>query len=169
MDFKRIFGASTVVILVGLLIMVLSIVAQILPSLITSGPLDQIKMVSTGFAYLSLLLFALLYMWGGLRASKKLRAEPQEAGLVSAFSYAVVAFLQLIINGVFSVLLVNRMATIGGFRAPESIYASTLLGDMSGMSGIVISGICGLGVIVLGMMVNFVLGAGCAMIFNRQR
>ena len=169
MDIKRILGASTVVILVGLLIMILSLVAQILPGLITSGPVDQIKLASTGFAYLSLLLFALVYIWGGLRASKKFRMEPQEAGLVSAFSFAVVAFLQLIINVVLSVILVNRMTALGGFRAPESIYASTLLGDISGTSGIVLSGVCGLGVIVLGMMVNFVLGAACAMVFTRQR
>ena len=54
------------------------------------------------------------------------------------------------------------------YRAQEYVLSSSLFGDLVGVSGLLICGICGLGVVFLGAMINFILGSVAALMMSKN-
>ena len=57
-----------------------------------------------------------------------------------------------------------------GFGSTEMVVASSIFGGLIGLSGVALSSVCGFGMLILGSMVNFVVGGfGALFTLNRQR
>jgi len=166
MDMRYVGKASTLVIIIGVILVILSTVTSFLPTLIEDAALaDTLDLVDTVVTYLALVLFLGLYAFAALRAVRKFGLDVMGAGMVSAMSYAVVGVFHLLINMVVELLIVNKAITIDGFRTAESALAASLLGDIAPDSGgVLIASLCGVGIIAVGFMMNFIIGSVVAIV-----
>ncbi|MBU0533132.1 hypothetical protein KKB44_06585 [Candidatus Micrarchaeota archaeon] len=175
MDFGKIIGASTKIIAIGTGIVLLGFILQAGSTLIQSllnqllGPASVIVglvlfFIQTGYGLLSILLFFVLYFWAGMRAAKHYDQDAVGAGLVAVVSYLAVAIVHVILNLILVVVGIGggaiSGALSGGNMGPLGGAAMGAVG--AGIFG-VLSGVltifCGIGIIAIGMAINFCVGA----------
>ncbi len=160
MKFQDVFAASKLVILMGALLVLLSFLMDMFA---TFGPNSSLLFVSIfqvlSFAY-SLFLFPVfffLYFWAGYRAVKEYRLDVVGAGFVAMFSYLVVSVLDLLLK---IVSLYSSVGTIAVEKALGSAYTSgPFAAGILGMIGGALSLTCFAGVLLIGMVINFGVGA----------
>jgi hypothetical protein len=138
--------------IIGLIIQILSVVSG--PSLIT-----YVKTINTAYSYLLIPIYIILYFRIGATGSKKYNLDPTESGAASAFAFLSSSLILTIINAIIGLLIASKIITIGLFRPPESVLASTYLGNIPGVSGVLFSALCGFGLALIGATVAFAIGA----------
>lgn len=159
MDNKKILASSTVGIAIGIVLVLISTIAHIVPQYISSDAAKMANSVITVFDYLLIVVFALLYLWTGMRAAKKYRSDMLECGVAAAFTHTIVGIVSLIINILVGVLALANILNATGLKSNESILAGVMFGGAVGAIGIGAVSICGVGMIVLGALLNFMIGA----------
>ncbi len=108
------------------------------------------------------LLFLLLFFWTGYRTVYKYHATVIEGGVTAALSYVVIAFINL---GLTLLLTVLSLANIGftagvGIGGEHSDITIALFGDsFEGGIGILVNICCSMGLIPIGALINFVVGS----------
>ncbi len=157
-DVKKIALSSAVIIATGVVLVVLSLILQLLSLLINDSNGSIIDTVNAVYSIVLLPVFCGLYFWAGMRAVKKYGMDSVGAGLVAAFSYFVIASVRLLLNLILTFVVVSRLVDGSGFGSTESVVAASIFGGTAGLSGVGLSAVCGIGIILFGTMVNFVVG-----------
>ncbi|MFH1785182.1 MAG: hypothetical protein ABH842_02020 [Candidatus Micrarchaeota archaeon] len=156
-DIKKMFLASILIIVIGVVLTILSTIVQVLPVVLPEEYLDTFGLVSMVYLILLYPIFFGLYLWGGIRSAKNYGFDLIGAGTVAAFSYFIIAMIKIIINAILALIVISRPVGNFGFGSMETAIASILF-DTTGTSGIGISALCGVGLALIGTMVNFVVG-----------
>jgi hypothetical protein len=157
-EIKKMIFASGLLIAVGVVLILIAFIFQVLPLLITGSYTDAINLLNTVYAFLLYPVFLLLYFWGGIRAVSRYGFDAVGAGTVSAFSYFVTGLIQLMLSAILNIVILSRATASAGFATPESVLAVAIFGDIAGVKGIGLSALCGIGVLIVGSMINFVIG-----------
>lgn len=114
------------------------------------------------------LFFALLFLWTGYMVARKYHANVTEAGITAALAYTIIAVIYMMF---MVVLIVLHIADVGDFtkisygiggEVATFIFPGE---DVYGMIGIPC---CTAGLIPLGILLNFVIGSGGAMLSEKK-
>lgn len=170
-DMKKMMFASALIIAIGIILVVISLILQLLSVVITDAArLEMVSLAGVVYAFLLYPLFFVLYFWAGMRAAKRYGMDAVGAGIVSAFSAAVVGIFQLVLISVMGVAVLAKgtAAASGAFATPEFVVASAVFGDIVGYTGVGLSLICGVGMIIMSTLVNFVVGGFGALFTLRK-
>ncbi|MDD5171987.1 MAG: hypothetical protein PHF60_03035 [Candidatus ainarchaeum sp.] len=158
-DFKKMMLSSLLVIGIGLVLVILSVILRLLSMVITDPNLvGIIDIVGLAYTILMYPLFLGIYFWTGMRAAKAYGFDAVGAGLVTAFSYFVIACANLALNLILTLVGVAGPLESSGFGTLESSLMASLFEGMTGLKGVGLTALCGAGVIVFGIMINFVVG-----------
>ncbi|MFN7990702.1 MAG: hypothetical protein U0R44_00945 [Candidatus Micrarchaeia archaeon] len=168
LDIRRTLLASVLVIGIGVVLVIIGMILQLLSIVVKDGNGAIVETVLTVFSVLSIPLFFLLYLWAGIRAAKRYNFDAVGAATVAALSYLVTAFIQLFLDIILSVVVVSRGVVGSGFGSAEAAVTASVFGSAVGLSGIGLSAVCGIGIIILGTMINFVIGGFGALFALRK-
>jgi hypothetical protein len=147
---------------------ILSIILQLLTVTITDSNAELISLANSVLLFLLFPICFLLYFWTGMRAAKNYGFDAVGAATVAAFAYFVTGFVERILNMILSIIIVSRPLGEGGFGTTEMIIVSSVLDSVGGLRGVAFSAVCGLGIIIIGTMLNFVVG-GFGALFSLRR
>ncbi len=167
-DFKRFLLASALVVIVGVVLVIIGTILQLLGVVITDANASTVQLISSVFAVAEIPLFLILFFWSGMRAAKAFSFDAVGAASVTAFSYAIIAVIQLVLDILLSIIVVSKGIATPGFGSAEAALAASLFSGASGLSGIGLSAVCGVGVIVIGALINFVIGGAGALFALRK-
>jgi hypothetical protein len=167
-DYRKIFRASLLIIAAGVTLVILSMILKLLSLMLTDTAGQTLTIIGIAFEFLMFPLFLVLYFWAGVRSVEKHKLDAIAAGGVSAVSYLVTGLVSLFLGTILNILVVSRVVSGGGFATAESVLATAILGDTSGATGVGLSALCGLGMIIFGTMINFVVG-GIGALFTQYR
>jgi hypothetical protein len=158
-DFKKMMLSSLLVIGIGLVLVILSVILRLLTMVISDqGLMGIVDIVALAYALLMYPLFLAIYFWAGLRAAKAYGFDAVGAGIVSAFSYFVIACANLVLNLILTLVGVSGSLESTGFGTLESSLMASLFGGTAGLKGVGLTAVCGFGLIISGVMINFVVG-----------
>ncbi|MDD5340555.1 MAG: hypothetical protein PHV13_04895 [Candidatus ainarchaeum sp.] len=160
MEFHRILEASKEVMTIGIALVALDFVLRaanfLLPSM--AGILGWIM---NAYALILLVAFFCLYAWAGMRAVRLYKMDLVGAGLVAATAYLVTSIVNYILGMLGLLLLWGRV----GLTSADPLSGAAFGGLMLGVTGILDTGIT-VFVILIGLVMNFVVGAGGGAIAN---
>ncbi len=113
---------------------------------------------------LQYMFFMALFVWAGYRVAHKYQADAMEAGVTSAISYISIALINLVLTLILTIFsavgLISYTAITTGIGGEHSDIALAVLGsDTSGAIGIILNLCCSVGLILVGGLFNFVIGA----------
>jgi hypothetical protein len=157
-DVKKMLLASILIIGIGAVLVVISLILQLLSVMIGGDTGQTIDLISTVYAFLLYPVMLALYIWAGVRATRSYGFDAIGAGIVTAFSHLVIGVIQLVIGLLLSLVVMSKGPVGAGFATPESVVAAAVFEDVMGMKGVGLSAICGIGILVFGAVVNFVVG-----------
>jgi hypothetical protein len=157
-DIKKLIFASALISAVGIVLIIISLILQLLSLMASAETAKTIDLISTIYAFLLYPVMAALFLWAGIRAVRKYNFDAVGAGLVSAISHFIIGLGQLFLGVLLSVVVLSRFSSSAGFATPESVLAAAIFEDVMGMKGIGLSAICGIGILLFGTVVNFVIG-----------
>ncbi|VVC02459.1 Uncharacterised protein [Candidatus Bilamarchaeum dharawalense] len=168
-DFKKMLLASLLIIAIGIVFSVISIILQIIPVVTPEDLLSTVSLIGMIYTILLFPIFVVLFLWSGMRAAKNYGFDVVGAGFVAAFSYFIIAMVNLLVNAVLALIVVSKPIDNFGFGSLESVISSVLFSGVTGISGVGLSALCGLGITLVGIMINFVVGGLGAWIVLRKR
>lgn len=152
--------ASVLPIFMGLVLFGIYLIFQAVPILVSDASIAQIlDLVSLAYTYLMIPLYVILYFWTGSRAVKKFGADAVGAGLVAAFSYLVTGLVSVALGTILNLIVLSQIIGMVDFRSPESVLAAAVLGDLTGRVGVLVSALCGVGLVAIGILINFTIGS----------
>ncbi len=167
-DVKKILRASLLIIAIGAALVVISMILELVSLMVTEPAAHIISLISTVYAFLLLPAFVVVYFWAGMRAVKKYSLDVVSAGMVAAFSHIIVGLVNLALGTVLNILVMSRLVGGMGFGTAEATLAAFFFGEAAGAGGIFLSEICGIGMILAGAAINFVIG-GLGGLFSFKR
>lgn len=167
-DVRRTLFASALIIGIGVLLVIINMILLLLSLVLKDGNGPIIETVLAGFSILEIPLFLILFFWAGIRSAKRYGFDAVGAGTVASLSYIVIAFVQLFLDVILSIVVVSRGVIGAGFGSAESAVAASVFGGAVGLSGIGLSAVCGVGLIIIGAMINFVIGGSGALFALRK-
>ena len=167
-DVRRFVLASALIIIIGIVLVILGTILQLLGVVITGSNSATLELISMAYSVLMLPAFLLLFFWSGMRAARRYNFDAVGAAGVAAFSYVVIAIVQLVLNIILSVVFVSKGIAAPGVGSAEAALAASLFSGASGLNGIGLSAVCGVGVIITGAMINFVIGGAGALFALRK-
>ncbi|MEW6748920.1 MAG: hypothetical protein AB1295_04400 [Candidatus Micrarchaeota archaeon] len=169
-DVRRILTASLLTIGIGIVLSILSMILQLLSTIITDDIGDILDITNGLYLLILFPLFFVLFFWTGIRAVKLYGFDVMEAGYITAFSYFMIGLVEMVLHILLAILLVRGPLDTVGFGSTEMVIASSIFGGLIGLSGVALSAVCGFGMLVFGSMVNFVVGGfGALFILNRRQ
>jgi len=157
-DFKKMLLASTLIVGIGAVLVVISLILQLLSVMIGGDTGQTVDLISTVYAFLLYPMMLALYLWTGIRATKSYGFDAVGAGIVTAFSHLIIGIIQLVMGLLLSLLVMTKGPVGAGFATPESVVAAAVFEDVMGMKGVGLSAVCGIGILMFGTVVNFVVG-----------
>lgn len=178
MDIKNMLRASLPLIGIGIILVLIGLALQ-LASLLLNGPNDITAtlpvlgstsipdLASTVFNYVMYPLFFIVYLWGGRRGVKRYRLDTLGSATSVALAYLITGFLGVALGLVISLLVINNILHTARYGSVESTLATALFGETAGAMGIALTGLCGVGVLCIGALMNFVIGGIGAIIAQR--
>lgn len=168
-DFKKVLKASVLIIAIGVALVISAIILKLVSTLITGSEAATVSLISTAYSFLLWPVFFVLYLWAGMRATRKFRLDAVGAGATSAIAFMLVGFTRLLLEIVLSLLFVSRVLGGTSYISDESVLAATIFGETAtkGM-GILLAALCGVGAILIGGLVNFVIGGLGSIIVQRR-
>ncbi|MFH0884188.1 MAG: hypothetical protein V1861_00580 [Candidatus Micrarchaeota archaeon] len=168
-DFKKMAVSSLLTIGIGTVLVIISMILSLLSLVITDSSTNAtIDLISLIFSILLFPVFLVLFFWTGMRAAKNYGFDAVGAGTVSGVSYFIVGAIELVLKIILAVIVVSRPMGGAGLGSPEMALASSLFGGVIGLSGIALSAVCGIGILIVGVMVNFVIGGFGALFALRK-
>lgn len=175
-DLRKAMFASLLTIGIGVVLVIASLILQLLNLVITdsSGELAGLTYGEiVGLLYMVYLIitypaFLALYFWTGLRAAKSYGFDAVGAGGVTAFAYFATGVIGLVLNMVLAAIVVTKPIGVGGFGSPGMLIASSLFEGISGLKGVALSAVCGIGFLLVGSLINFVIGGFGALFALRK-
>ncbi len=167
-DYRRFILASALVIIIGIVLVILSLILQLLSVVVTDSNAATIEAVSSIYSLAMIPIFLVLFFWSGMRAAKRYGFDAVGGASVAAFSYVVIGLVQLVLNLLLSVVVISKGIAAPGFGSAEAALVASLFSGASGLSGIGLSAVCGLGIIITGAVVNFVVGGAGALFALRK-
>jgi hypothetical protein len=178
MDVKNLLRASLPLMAIGIALVMVSVALQVL-ALVLAGPSDILvtlpvlgetsvpDLASTVFTYLLYPAFFALYFWGGMRGVKAYRLDTLGSAGAAAVAYVATGFLHLALGILLNLLAINGILHTVRYSSVESTLSTALFGETAGAMGIVLSGVCGAGVLLIGALMTFVVGGLGAMFAQR--
>ncbi len=153
LNLKGILQASTHSIIIGSALVLLFTLLLIVGHVLGISQEGSIVRMITGAVFVIYIpVFFLLYLWTGWRAKRRFHLHTREAGIAAAFSYGIAASISFLLN---TLLLILAVGDVLMYQITPSMF------DFGGIfSEIVILGssICGIGVMVIGLILNAVIG-----------
>lgn len=169
-DFQKMLFASLLTIGIGVVLVIVSLILGLLSFAITDSNAALVDLVTTVYLLLLFPLFFVLFFWTGMRAVKNYGFDAVGAGVVAAFSYAIIDLVKILLEMLLAVVVVSRsMGSGGGFGSTEMTVTASFFGDMMGLSGVALSAVCGLGILAIGSLINFVIGGFGALFALRKQ
>ena len=169
-DIKKLLFASSLIIAIGIMLIIISLILQLLSLMAGADSATTIDLISTVYAFLLYPILFALYLWAGVRAVRKYGFDAVGAGLVSAIAYFITGIAQLVLGIILSIIVLSRFAGGAGFATPESVLAGAIFEDVMCMKGVGLSAVCGIGILLFGTVVNFVVGGfGGVLALGRTR
>lgn len=177
-DVKNVLRASLPLVAIGFVLVILSVALQVL-SLVLSGDSDILvalpvlgetsvpDLVSTVFTYLMYPVFLAVYFWGGVRGVKRYKLDTLGSAGAAAVAYVATGLLHLLLGILMDLLVINGILHTVRYTSVEATLATALFGETAGAMGIVLSGVCGIGVLAAGALMTFVV-AGVGAIFAQR-
>ncbi len=178
MDIKNMLRASLPLMGIGFVLVIIGIVLQVV-SLLLTGPRDITAtlpvlgvtsipdLVSTVFTYLLYPIFFVVYFWGGMRGVKRYRLDTVGSATSTAFAYVVTGGLHLALGVLLDLLVINGLIHTVRYSSIESTLATALFGESAGAMGVLLTGVCGIGLLITGALMNFVVGGVGAVVAQR--
>lgn len=150
------------IIAIGFGLVLLSFVLGLIPALVQGIP--QISapvaivfgLLLIGYGLLQLPIFALLFFWAGMRGVSKYGLSRGGGGLVAVFSYVVIAVIHLVFSIITNLIGVGSTAVGSALGQGQGDQMATAL--MGGVLGGVSAVICTAGILLVGVVMNFVIG-----------
>jgi hypothetical protein len=167
-DFKKLALASLLTIGIGTVLIILAMILQLLSLVITDANNATIDLVSMAYSVFLFPVFLVLFFWTGMRGAKNYGFDAVGAGAVTSVSYFVIGAIELVLKMLLAVIVVSRPMGGAGLTSPEMALASSLFGGAIGLSGIALSAVCGIGILAIGVMLNFVIGGFGALFALRK-
>ena len=168
LDVKKILYASFITIGIGVVLVIISLILELLTFVITDSNSELVSLAYMIFLIILYPVFLGLFLWTGYRAAKSFSFDAVGAGGVSAFSYFVIGIVELVLQTILAAIIVTKPMGVGTFGSPQMALASSLFGGIVGMKGLALSAVCGIGILILGAMINFVLGGFGALFALRK-
>lgn len=169
-DFKKLLLASLVIIGIGIVLIIISTILKVLPSVVPDDLKSVSSIINTAFSLLLYPIFFLLYFWSGVRATKNYGFDILGAGYVAAFSYFIVTLVGLVINTLLSLIVLTKPIGNFAFGSVETAFSSILFSGISDFGGVGVSAVCGVGIALVGALINFVIGGtGGWLVLRRKR
>jgi hypothetical protein len=156
MDFKKILEASKQAMVLGIGLVAVDFMLQTASVFIIN---DMVAMASGAYSLILVPAFFLLYAWAGYTAVTRHGMDLAGGGLAAAFAYLMTSILSFILSMIGIMLMWGRIGMSAFSPAGNALFGSA----MAGATG-VMAAMCMLGVIALGVIINFVVGAGGAAI-----
>lgn len=167
-DYRRFILASALVIIIGIVLVILGMILQLLSVVMSQSDAATVEMVSSVYSVVMIPVFLALFFWSGMRAAKRYGFDAVGGASVAAFSYVVIGLIQLVLNLILSVVVISKGIAAPGFGSAEAALVASLFSGASGLSGIGLSAVCGIGIIVTGAVINFVVGGAGALFALRK-
>ena len=167
-DYQKMLFASLLTIGVGVVLVIISLILELLSIAITDSNGALVDLVNTAFLLLLFPAFLVLFFWTGMRAAKNYGFDAVGAGAITAFAYLVTGLVQLLLEMLLAVIVVSRPLGGTGFGSTEMVLAASLFSGMMGLSGIALSAVSGIGILVIGSLINFVIGGFGALFALRK-
>lgn len=159
LDIRNIFGASMLPIIISVLLVIGFVVLEVLSFVVDQSLIGTVSLLTSIYLYAMFPVHFVVFLWAGARSVRKYRLDAIGAGMVASFTYFVAATFNLLVTSLIGLLVIKEYVDIPGFRSTESTLAASLIGDVAGTSGVGISFLCGAGMIIMGMLANFVIGS----------
>jgi hypothetical protein len=161
--YKRVLQASAKTILIGGGLLLLYLLMVLLSFFLEYTEEAQIVRLVTGALWVIYFpLFFLLYLWTGYSSARHFRLTVVESGVVTAFAYGVIGTMNFVLNTILAILSVGEV-----FRyqfSPSMFNLDGILGNAA-VIGITV---CGLGTLIIGFVLNFVVGMCGALLSERE-
>jgi len=169
-NLKTVLKASLLITAIGVALAISAIILKLVATLVTGSEAATVSLISTTYSFFLWPVFFILYLWAGMRATRKFRLDAVGAGATSAVSFMLISFTRLLLEIVLSLLFVSRVLGGTSYISDESVIAANIFGETAtkGM-GILLAALCGVGVILVGGLVNFVIGGLGSIIVQRRR
>jgi hypothetical protein len=167
-DYRRFALASALIIIIGIVLVILGTILQLLTVVITDSNAAMVELLSSGYSVVMVPVFLALFFWCGMRAARRYNFDAVGAAGVTSFSYVVIAVVNLVLNLLLSVIVVSKGIPSPGFGSAEAALAASMFGGASGLSGIGLSAVCGVGIVAMGALINFVVGGAGALFSLRK-
>jgi hypothetical protein len=160
-DFRKVLQSSLLIILIAIALVVSSILLRLLPILIEGPEADTVGAIATIYTFILFPVFLVLYFWGGMRATRRFRLDAIGAGIAGSFAFFVTGIVQFLLEMVLALLFASHVLA-GTFVSGAATMAAAVFGQTAaGGTGLALSALCGLGMIVIGTLINFaVAGLG---------
>ena len=169
-DVKKILRASLFIIAAGAALVVISMILELLALLVTGSLHDPLSLISRIYSFLMVPLFLALYFYAGFRTVRKYGLDAVSAGAVSAFSHIATGLIHLGLGTVLNILVLSRVISGLTFGSAEAALAAFFFGETTGAMGVGLPVICGIGMIIAGAIINFVIGGfGGLLALSRKR
>ncbi|MCI0503837.1 hypothetical protein L0Y65_03940 [Candidatus Micrarchaeota archaeon] len=168
LDFKKMALASFLTIGIGAVLVIVYMIIQLLSLVITDSNNAIIDMVNIAYTILLVPVFFALFFWTGMRAAKNYQFDAVRAGAIAAASFFIIGTIELVLEMVLAAIVVTRPMGAGNIGSPALALASSFFGGAIGMSGIALSAVCGIGILLLGALINFVVGGFGALFALRK-
>lgn len=167
-DLKKVLSASFITIGAGIVLVIVAVILQLLSFVIQGEYGEIVDLLYIAYSVVLYPVFLVLYFWTGMRAAKNFGFDAVGAGGVAAFAYFVVGLVERLLNVLLAVIVVSRPLSSGGFGSADMVVASSLFGGIVGLSGVALAAVCGFGILLMGTMVNFVVGGFGALFALRK-
>jgi hypothetical protein len=160
MEYHRVLEASKEVMTIGIALVALDFLLRLANFFLTSFG-NIFGWIMNAYALILLVAFFCLYAWAGMRAVRLYKMDLVGAGMVAATAYLVTSIVNYILGMLGLLLLWGKV----GLTSPDPLSGAAFGGLMLGVTGILDTGIT-VFVILIGIVMNFVVGAGGGAIAN---
>jgi len=168
-DYKKMALAAFLTVGIGVVLIIISLILQLLSIVMNDSNGAIIDMASIAYAIIMIPVFLALMFWTGIRAAKNFGFDAVGSAGVAALSFFVIGLAELALQMLLAAIIVTRPMGSGTLGSPALALASSVFGGAMGMGGIVLSAVCGVGILLLGVLVNFVVGGFGALFALRQQ
>ncbi len=159
LDIRRVIKGSLIFIGVGFIFVIISMILQLLTLIITDANAEIVQLIALGYSLLMVPVFLVMYVLAGMRAVKTNGLDPVGAGALAAFAYLVTSIIHLGFDFMLNLLVISGLIPGGaGFGSAGAVVSSQIFGGMVGFAGIGVAALCGFGLILVGTLINFVVG-----------
>ena len=168
-DYRKMMFASSLTMGIGVILVIISVILELL-SLALGGSYGPIfEMLSSAFILIMFPVFLVLFFWTGMRSAKNYGLDAVQSGFSTAFAYLVIALVELVLEIALAAVVITRPLGGEGFGSTKMVIISSIFGGVVGLKGVALTGVCGLGMILIGALINFVIGGFGALFALRKR